>query len=55
MLRGNSVKNFLKIVAIYITMFVSTVIISRIDHTGDMYIGGSQYSTYIGKHLMISS
>ena len=54
MLRGNGFENFLKIVAIYITMFISTVIISGIDHTGDMYIGGSQYSTYIGKHLMIS-
>jgi hypothetical protein len=54
MLRGNGFENFLKIVAIYITMFISTVIISGIDHTGDIYIGGSQYSTYIGKHLMIS-
>lgn len=55
MLRGNSIKSFLKIVAIYITMFISTMIISGIDNTGDMYIGGPQYSTYIGKHLIISS
>lgn len=32
MLRGNGFENFLKIVAIYITMFISTVICILVDH-----------------------